>query len=118
MISNFVAAGQGGDHIQPTNIYSTGSTTQITGSLLVTQGVTGSFSGSYIGTGTFISINATGSLSGSLTGVASLTNLVLTGSFYHTGSTYQTGSLEVLGPIISNGINVVDNAIAMAIALG
>ena len=137
MISNFVAAGQGGDHIQPTNIYSTGSTTQITGSLLVTQGVTGSFSGSYIGTGTFISINATGSLSGSLTGVAtltslnatgslsgsltgvaSLTNLVLTGSFYHTGSTYQTGSLEVLGPIISNGINVIDNAIAMAIALG
>jgi hypothetical protein len=29
-----------------------------------------------------------------------------------------TGSLNVVGPIISNGINVVDNAIAMAIALG
>jgi hypothetical protein len=63
-------------------------------------------------------LNATGSFSGSLTGVATLSNLVLTGSFFQTGSTYQTGSLNVQGPIISNGINVVDNAIAMAIALG
>jgi len=29
-----------------------------------------------------------------------------------------TGSLETTGAIISNGINVIDNAVAMAIALG
>jgi hypothetical protein len=34
------------------------------------------------------------------------------------GSLIVTGSIDVLGPVISNGINVVDNAIAMAIALG
>ena len=35
------------------------------------------------------------------------------------GSTLRvTGSLETTGAIISNGINVIDNAIAMAIALG
>ena len=57
-------------------------------------------------------------------------NLTLTGSFNHTGSQfhigdtthtgsiYLTGSIDVVGPIISNGINVVDNAITMAIALG
>ena len=45
-------------------------------------------------------------------------NLTLTGSFNHTGSYNLTGSIDVVGPIISNGINVVDNAIAMAIALG
>jgi hypothetical protein len=141
MTSNFVAVGQGSDHIQPSTIYNSGSITQISGSLLVTQGASGSFSGSftgsYLGTATFTSLNATGSLSGSLvgiatlsslnatgsfsgslTGVATLSNLVLTGSFFQTGSTYQTGSLNVQGPIISNGINVVDNAIAMAIALG
>jgi hypothetical protein len=59
-----------------------------------------------------------GSFSGSFQGNATFNNLVLTGSFFQTGSTYQTGSLNVQGPIISNGINVVDNAIAMAIALG
>ena len=35
------------------------------------------------------------------------------------GSTLRvTGSLQTTGAIISNGINVIDNAIAMAIALG
>jgi hypothetical protein len=35
------------------------------------------------------------------------------------GSTLRvTGSLETTGPIISDGINVIDNAVAMAIALG
>jgi hypothetical protein len=35
------------------------------------------------------------------------------------GSTLRvTGSLETTGAIISNGINVIDNAVAMAIALG
>jgi hypothetical protein len=79
---------------------------------------------------TLITNGFTGSFSGSFTGTAQLTNLVLTGSFNHTGS-YNltgsinqtgsinlTGSINVQGAIISNGINVVDNAIAMAIALG
>ena len=59
-----------------------------------------------------------GSFSGSFQGNATLNNLVLTGSLRHSGSYSLTGSIDVLGPIISNGINVVDNAIAMAIALG
>jgi hypothetical protein len=45
-------------------------------------------------------------------------SLLLTGSFNQSGSYQLTGSIDVLGPVISNGINVVDNAIAMAIALG
>jgi hypothetical protein len=59
-----------------------------------------------------------GSFSGSFQGSATLNNLTLTGSFNHTGSYSLTGSINVQGAIISNGINVVDNAIAMAIALG
>jgi len=59
-----------------------------------------------------------GSFSGSFQGNATLNNLTLTGSFNHTGSYNLTGSINVQGAIISNGINVVDNAIAMAIALG
>jgi hypothetical protein len=91
----------------------------------------GSFSGSFEGssTGLFTGIGS-GSFSGSFEGNATLNDLTLTGSFNHTGSQfhigdttqtgsiYLTGSIDVVGPIISNGINVVDNAIAMAIALG
>lgn len=59
-----------------------------------------------------------GSFSGSLQGDATLNTLVVSGSVFHTGSYELTGSMNVQGPIISNGINVVDNAIAMSIALG
>ena len=57
-------------------------------------------------------------------------NLTLTGSFNHsgsynligdinqTGSVFQSGSLDVNGPIFSQGTNVIDNAVALAIALG
>jgi len=75
-------------------------------------------------------LGTSGSFSGSFQGLANLNSLTLTGSFNHTGS-YNlignitqtgsinlTGSISVTGPITSNGINVVDNAIAMAIALG
>ena len=75
-------------------------------------------------------LGTSGSFSGSFQGSANLNSLTLTGSFNHTGS-YSlignitqtgsinlTGSINVQGAIISNGINVVDNAIAMAIALG
>ena len=75
-------------------------------------------------------LGTSGSFSGSFQGSANLSSLTLTGSFNHTGS-YSlignitqtgsinlTGSINVQGAIISNGLNVVDNAIAMAIALG
>jgi hypothetical protein len=77
----------------------------------LTGGYTGSFTGNFNGIGS-------GSFSGSFQGNATLNNLELTGSFNHTGSYSLTGSINVQGSIISNGINVVDNAIAMAIALG
>jgi hypothetical protein len=106
---------------------------------LVTEGFSGSFSGSFQGssTGTFSGIGSgsfsgsfqgsstgvftgigSGSFSGSFQGNSTLNNLELTGSFNHTGSYSLIGSINVQGSIISNGINVVDNAIAMAIALG
>ena len=45
MDANFVAVGQGADHIRPGSIYNSGSVTVITGSLTVTQGITGSLFG-------------------------------------------------------------------------
>jgi hypothetical protein len=98
----------------------------------------GSFSGSFQGQADLNSLTVTGTttLTGNTERIGSLSqdgNLTLTGSFNHTGSQFHigknriclqtgsiflTGSIDVVGPIISNGINVVDNAIAMAIALG
>jgi hypothetical protein len=45
MDSNFVAVGQGADHIRPGSIYNSGSITIVTGSLNVTAGITGSLFG-------------------------------------------------------------------------
>ncbi len=45
MDANFVAVGQGADHIRPGSIYNSGSITIVTGSLTVTQGITGSLEG-------------------------------------------------------------------------
>ena len=42
----FIARSDGGDHLENTQIYSSGSTHQVTGSLIVTAGITGSLSGS------------------------------------------------------------------------
>lgn len=50
MDANFVAVGAGGDHIQPSTIFNSGSgttaVTQVTGSLSVSNGITGSLFGS------------------------------------------------------------------------
>jgi len=98
-------------------------------------GTSGSFSGSFQGEADLNSLTVTGdsTLTGNTERTGNLVqdgNLTLTGSFNHTGSQfhigdttqtgsyYLTGSIDVVGPIVSNGINVVDNAIAMAIALG
>jgi hypothetical protein len=51
MDTNFVAVGQGADHIRPGTIFNSGSITQVTGSLFVTAGVTASFTGSFTGDG-------------------------------------------------------------------
>jgi hypothetical protein len=51
MDDNFVAVGQGADHIRPGTIFNSGSITQVTGSLFVTAGVTASFTGSFTGDG-------------------------------------------------------------------
>ena len=45
MDANFVAVGQGADHIRPGSIYNSGSITIITGSLTVTEYITGSLYG-------------------------------------------------------------------------
>jgi hypothetical protein len=95
----------------------------------------GSFSGSFEGSADLNSLTVTGTttLTGNTDRIGFLSqdgNLTVTGSILHTGSydhigdtvqtgsIFLTGSIDVVGPIISNGINVVDNAIAMAIALG
>lgn len=88
-----------------------------------TLGTSGSFSGSFQGSANLNSLTLTGSFNhtGSYNLIGNITqtgSINLTGSITQTGSFNQSGSINVVGPIISNGINVVDNAIAMAIALG
>ena len=95
----------------------------------------GSFSGSFEGSADLNSLTVTGdsNLTGNTDRTGTLTqdgNLTLTGSFNHsgsynligdinqTGSVFQSGSLDVNGPIFSQGTNVIDNAVALAIALG
>jgi len=119
----------------------TGSLNQIGGTTLtgntgrvgtLTQDGNLILTGSLLHTGSYNQIGDT-TLTGNTDRTGTLTqngNLTLTGSFnhsgsqshlgdtIHTGSIYLTGSIDVVGPVISNGINVVDNAIAMAIALG
>jgi hypothetical protein len=111
-----VLRGQGGDHLEGSNIYSSGSnltinkgTTgslagveilgdlEVTGSTRFTGGVSGSFSGSFQG---FItgSINVTGSLSGSIFGNATLNSLNVIG----------TSSLN--GPVNINGTVVITSS--------
>ena len=51
----FVAVSQGSDHITSSQIYTSGSITQVTGSLFVTAGITGSFTGSLIGSASYAS---------------------------------------------------------------
>ena len=67
MDANFIAVGQGADHIRPGSIYNSGSITIVTGSLTVTEGVSGSF---------------TGSLTGALIGTASYATEALTAPNY------------------------------------
>ena len=73
---NFVAVGQGSDHIAPGTIYNSGSITQITGSLMVTAGITGSL----LGTASYASqaLSSSYALTASYVGLAQTASYVLT----------------------------------------
>jgi hypothetical protein len=68
----YVARSDGGDHLNNTEIYSSGSTTIVYGSLQATHGVTASFTGSYTGDGSGLySIPASGIVGLNLSQIAS-----------------------------------------------
>ena len=98
-----VPRSDGGDHLDDSQIYSSGSTTIITGSLTVTSGITGSLEGtattaSYVLNAVSSSF-ATQALSASFATSASWapdTTFPYTGSALITGSLAVTGSLTVL----------------------
>jgi hypothetical protein len=101
----YIPRSDGGDHLNDSQIYSSGSTHIVTGSLTVTAGVTGSFTGSYTGDGSglynipaggIVGLNlsqiASGSVSASISpnsGLQVNTNVTAT-SF--TGSLFGTAS--------------------------
>ena len=51
----FVSRGDGGDHLNDTQIFSSASIHIVTGSLTATGGITGSFTGSLVGTASYAS---------------------------------------------------------------
>jgi len=117
-----VLRGQGGDHLEGSNVYSSGSNLtinkfstgsiagleilgdlEVTGSSRFTSGVSGSFSGSFRGS-VLGTLNATGSLSGSVFGTARLASLEvngtssLNGSVTVVGNTFLTSSMPAKSP--------------------
>jgi len=85
----YIARSDGGDHLNDTQIYSSGSTHIVTGSLTVTAGITGSLSGSAL-TATSASYASTASY------VAGASSFPYTGSALITGSLGVTGSISLL----------------------
>jgi hypothetical protein len=85
----YVARSDGGDHLNDTQIYSSGSIHTVTGSLTVTAGITGSLSGSAL-TATSASYALTASY------VAGASSFPYTGSALITGSLGVTGSISLL----------------------
>lgn len=112
--SNFVTVGMGGDHIQSGTIFNSGSgeaaVTQITGSLLVTNNVSGSFTGSLFGTASY-SANA------DLLDGAHLSILATTGSNTFKGNQIVSGSVNVSGSLIVNNTNIISTIVAMSIVM-
>jgi hypothetical protein len=95
----FVTRGDGGDHLNDTQIYSSGSTHIMTGSLTVTEYITGSFTGSLQGTADTASY-VTGSIFTS-------TNPVLSASYALTASYAMNGGGGGVTSIIAgDGISV------------
>ncbi len=98
-----VPVAQGDDHIMDSQIYSSGSTTIITGSLTVTAGITGSLLGtssyatqaltaSYANTATSSSYALTASYASNVPSTASYALQALTASYANTATTAQTAS--------------------------
>jgi hypothetical protein len=100
MTSNFVAVGQGSDHIQPGTIFNSGSITQVTGSLTVTQGVTGSFLGDLIGTSSWSrnSISSSYSLTSSYSNNSTSASYSLSSSYTVSASYAATASHALKAP--------------------
>jgi hypothetical protein len=102
----FVPRGDGGDHLNDSQIFTSASITQITGSLIVTAGITGSLSGSAL-TATSASYALTASY---------LDNYVppfpFTGSALITGSLGVTGSLKITDSAAA--LNIIGNGFGQA----
>jgi hypothetical protein len=116
---NFVAVGQGGDHIRPGSIYNSGSITIVTGSLTVTQGITGSFTGSLVGTASYSTqaLSASYALTASYVAGAGFPysgSAVITGSLLVSGSGNFTNGLNVNGTLTNNGIQINTAGLALA----
>jgi len=121
MDNNFVAVGQGSDHIRPGSIFNSGSITIVTGSLTVTQGISGSFSGSgadlsNIPASAIVGLNlnqiSSGSVSASISpdnGLLINTNVTAT-SF--TGSIFGTASFATLAHTASYVLQAVSSSYA------
>lgn len=88
VINNFLLVGQGADHVSSSAIFHSGSITQVTGSLLVTNGITGSL----LGTSSWSNNAVTASYVNPL-----VQNVVITGSILGNGTSSQilmpTGSV-------------------------
>ena len=96
VLTNFLTVGQGVDHISSSAIFHSGSITQITGSLLVTNGITGSLFGtaSYALT----SANTVNISNTNLTITANTTRVLShagTSKFIISGSTSTNAALEI-----------------------
>jgi len=123
---NYLTVAVGEDHIGPSSIYHSGSITVVTGSLTVTQGVTGSL----LGTSSYalnssnatsasysnVALSSSNALSSSYSNLSQTSSYALTASyamngggggtgagFPFTGSAIITGSLIVTGSITSTG---------------
>jgi hypothetical protein len=98
----FVPRSDGTDHLENSQIYSSGSATIVTGSLTVTGGVTGSFTGSYVGDGSGLyNIPSTGIVGLNLSQIASgsATASISPNGLNVNTNTQITGSLAVTGGV-------------------
>jgi hypothetical protein len=111
----FVTRGDGGDHLNDTQIFSSGSTHIVTGSLTVTEYITGSFTGSLQGTASWAD-SASQALTASYVvgSIFDSTNPVLSASYALTASYAMNGGGGGGGNITliqaGNGIEVINGA--------
>jgi hypothetical protein len=113
----FITRGDGGDHLNDTQIYSSASIHIVTGSLTVTEGITGSFTGSLVGTasyasnadlldGTHLSALVLASQTSSMTVLSS--SYALTASYALNGGGGGGGGGNITSIVAGPGISVQD----------